>query len=558
MKNLNRYINMIAGVGLKFSLACILLLNLSCTDLLEEDPLSLATGDSYYSTAEGIQDGLKACYPPLRSYYGPERSFYLTVIGTDINTNGFGGNKNNPSFGKYDQNLLGTHAFLRVIWDNFYEGINQCNTIIGRAEEVPDLSTAEMNAAIAEARFLRAHYYFILVQQWGDVHFSLEETKGVETEAYRTPTSTIYQEGIIPDLEFAIANLPGPDAVPFGRANKGMAEALLARVQLTLSNWGEANRHANNVINNYNYALEDLDKLWDINNQENSEVIWSVQYGTDPLLNGSGSQQHNFFVWDYTRNPAMDRDIENGKPHQRFMPTNYYLDMWDPDVDARFHASFKTVWISNRTGGTINGHTVNPGDTAIRIVLHPVDDEIQKNAPYWYIDYNGEDVTTQEDKLQIGGDSRRLWPSFYKKYYDSTRPDKNNNNGSRDVIVIRLAEMYLIAAEAAIEMGNLEEAAQLVSTLRERATVPGKEAEMAVAATDMTFDFIFEERAKELGGEGHRWYDLKRRGILLERVRMYNPDGAPNIQEMHRVRPIPQTQIDRVSNPGDFPQNPGY
>ncbi len=541
----------------RLGVAFIMFFAVACNSLLEEDPLSLATGDSYYSSAEGIEAGLRACYPPLRFYYGHERSFYLTVIGTDINTNGFGGNKNNPSFGKYDQNLLGSHAFFRAIWDNFYQGINQCNTIVDRAPEVDQLSDAEKTAAIAEARFLRAHYYFILVQQWGDVHFTMEETQGVQTEAFRTPEATIYQEGIVPDLEFAISNLPSPSDVPFGRANRGMAEALMARVQLTLGNWSEANTFAKGVIENYHYQLEDLDKLWNISNQENDEVIWSVQYGTDPLLNGNGSQQHNFFVWDYTRNPAMDRDIENGKPHQRFMPTNYYLEMWDPEVDARFHASFKTVWIANRSA-EINGKMVNPGDTAIKIVLHPVDDEVQATSPYWYIDYNGEDVTTQEDKLQIGGDSRRRWPSFYKKYYDNTRPDKNNNNGSRDAIVIRLAEMYLIAAEAAIELGNKEEAAQWVTALRERALIPGRETEMAVSADGMDFEFIFEERAKELGGEGHRWYDLKRRGILLDRVRMYNPDAAPNIAEMHLVRPIPQTQIDRVSNPGDFPQNPGY
>lgn len=550
-------INITVSKVLHSFLVFILLGTVSCTKLLEEDPLSLATGEGYYTTAEGIEDGLKACYPPLRSYYGHERSFYLTVIGTDINTNGFGANKNNPSFGKYDQNLLGTHGFFSAIWDNFYRGINQCNTIVGRAVEANGMTEQSRNRAIAEARFLRAHYYFILVQQWGDVHFTMEETKGVETEAFRMPIGTIYNEGIVPDLEFAIAHLPNPADVPFGRANKGMAEAMMARVQLTIGNWGEANKYAKNVINNYNYILEDLDKLWDINNQRNDEIIWSVQYGTDPLLNGSGSQQHNFFVWDYTRNPAMDRDVENGKPHQRFMPTNYYLEMWDPEVDARFDASFKTVWIANRTA-TINDHTVNPGDTAIKIVIHPVDDEVQSNAPYWYIDYNGEDVTNQKDKLQIGGDSRRRWPSFYKKYYDNTRPDKNNNNGSRDAIVIRLAEMYLIAAEAAIELGDNAEAAQFITQLRARALIEGREADMTITADDMDFEFIFEERAKELGGEGHRWYDLKRRGILLQRVKQYNVDGAPNIKEMHLVRPIPQTQIDRVSNPGDFPQNPGY
>ncbi len=549
----------ILKTSIQLSFVLILLMQGACNSILEEDPVSLATAEGYYTTAAGIKDGVNACYPPLRDYFGPEGTFFLTVIGTDINTNGFGGVKNNPSFNNYDQNLNSTHSFFSSIWDSFYRGINQCNTIVNRAPEAEGLTDAEKSQYIGEARFLRAYYYFVLVQLWGDVHFTLDETSGVETEAYRTPVETIYDEGIVPDLEYAVANLTNPStsSMDFGRANKATAEALLARVQLTLGNWSEAEQYANNVINNYDYSLVPLDELWDYYNQENAEIIWSVQYGTDPLVNGSGNQSHNYFVWDYTRNPAMERDVTNGKPHQRFMPTNYYLDMWDPEVDARYNASFKTVWFAN-TQGVINGHTVMPGDTAIKIVLHPVDDEIQQNAPYWYIDYNGEDLTNQSDNLQIGGDSRRLWPSFYNKYYDPLRLDKNDNNGTRDFVAIRLAEMYLISAEAAMNQDKNEIAAYMITKLRARAVIQGKEAEMAVTSADIDLDFILEERAKELGGEGFRWYDLKRTGTLLQRVKQYNSDAAPNIQEYHLLRPIPQTQIDRVSNPGDFPQNPGY
>ena len=545
--------------SLQFGFSLILLAQSGCNYILEEDPVSLATSDSYYSTAIGLEDGLRACYPPLRDYYGREGTFFLTEVGTDINTNGFGGNVNNPSFNNYDQNLKATHNFFSEIWDSFYKGINQCNAIIGRAPDVEDMTEDEKAIAIGEARFLRAHYYFILVQQWGDVHFTLEESSGAVTEAVHTPVETIYNEGILPDLEYAVDNLPDPttESVDYGRANKATAEALLARVQLTIGNWAEAEVHSKNVINNYNFSLVPLDELWDMNNQRNNEVIWSVQYSTDPLVNGEGNSSFLYFNWDYTRNPAMVRDIANGRAYQRFMPTNYYLNMWDPTVDARFDASFKTVWIANTTA-VINGYTVVPGDTAIRIVLHPVDNNVQETAPYWYIDYTDQDVTNQTDKLQIGGDSRRLWPCLYKKFYDDQRTDVNATDGSRDYFVIRLAEIYLIAAEAAMEQNKNDEAAEYITTLRERAVVPGKDAEMAVTADDINLNFILEERAKELGGEGFRWYDLKRTGTLLDRVRMYNKDAAPNIQEFHLLRPIPQTQIDRVSNPGDFLQNPGY
>ncbi len=529
---------------------------LSCEGILEEDPVSLAVADSHYTTRTGIADGLKAAYPPLRSFYGREGSFFLTVVGTDIYTNGFGGQVNNPSFNNYDQNLLGIHGYFSGLWNNFYVGINQCNTIIGRTPDVSDMNENEKAVAIGEARFLRAFYYFHLVQQFGDVHFTLEETIGVETEANRTPVNTIYQDGIIPDLQFAAANLPVV-ADKYGKATKPAAEALLARVYLTIGNWSEAERLAKNVVENYNFALVvPYSELWKIENDVNEEIIWSVQYTADPLTNGPGNSAFLYFVWDYTQNPAMVRDIENGRPFQRFMPTNYFYSLWDFDSDLRFEHSFKTVWFAN-TRGTINGQVVNPGDTAIKIVIHPVDDEIQKNAPYWYIDYNNENVSTQTDPLQIGGRLRRLWPNLWK-FYDNLRPDVNATDGRRDFPVIRLAEMYLIAAEAAHKQGKNDVAVAWINQLRERAVKPGKEEQMLVRTEDINLNFILEERARELCGEMHRWYDLKRTGTLLERVRLHNYDAAPNIKEMHLVRPIPQTQIDRVSNPGSFQQNPGY
>jgi len=394
------------------------------------------------------------------------------------------------------------------------------------------------------------------VQQFGDVHFTLEETIGVETEASRVPVSTIYQDGIIPDLTYAIENLPA-EPKDYGRATKGAAEALLARVQLVQGNWSEAQRLAESVINNYSYELvTPYADLWKIENDVNSEIVWSVQYTDNPLTNGPGNSAHLYFVFDYTRNPAMVRDLENGRPFQRFMMTNYFLNMWNPKIDARWDGAFKTLWIANKTG-TINDQTVNPGDTAIFITLEAVDDAIQESVPYRYIDYENDEVSTQDNLLEIGGDGRRNFPVL-KKFLDPLRAAVNATDGRRDFPVIRLAEMYLIAAEAAFQQGNAALAADHINVIRTRAAVEGQEEAMQVSASDITLDFILDERAMELAGEMHRWYDLKRTGKLLERVRAHNADASPNIKEMHLVRPIPQTMIDRVSNPGDFPQNPGY
>lgn len=528
----------------------------ACEEVLVEEPVSLATADPYFTTPGGIEDGLKATYTTLRGLYGQQNGWFLTVTGTDIFTNGFGGIANNPHINNYSPNFLGTSGTVTAIWNNLYRGVNQCNTVINKVGNVQGISDQRRREIEGEARFLRALYYFHIVQQWGGVHFSLEETVGVETEANRTPEETFYSQGIIPDLEYAVNNLP-ENVSDYGRVHKAAAQALLARVHLTIGNWAEAEQLSSTVIDAYSYQLvKPYIELWDINNERNSEFIWTVQYSEDPLFTGPGNEGHLFFIFDYTFNPAMVRDTENGRPFQRFLPTNYLFSLYDREIDARWEGSFKTTWFAN-ISAEINGQTVNPGDTAIHIVMHPVSDEEKLSKPYWLIDYKGNWIGNVNSFQEIGTNARRNYPSLLK-FLDPLRPSINETRGRRDFPVIRLAEMYLIATEAAWRQNKNAEAAAYVNVLRERAALPGREAEMQVGPGDINLDFILEERARELIGEKFRWYDLKRTGTLLERVRTHNLDGGPNIQEFHLVRPIPQTQIDRVSNPGDFPQNPGY
>lgn len=93
--------------------------------------------------------------------------------------------------------------------------------------------------------------------------------------------------------------------------------------------------------------------------------------------------------------------------------------------------------------------------------------------------------------------------------------------------------------------------------LRKRA-IPGKENEMQISENELTIDFLLEERARELCGEQIRWFDLKRTNKLIEYVRLYNMDAKDNIQDYHMLRPIPQSQLDAITNKEEFKQNPGY
>jgi hypothetical protein len=148
-----------------------------------------------------------------------------------------------------------------------------------------------------------------------------------------------------------------------------------------------------------------------------------------------------------------------------------------------------------------------------------------------------------------------LFPTL-QKFFDTKRSDRTEPRGSRDYFVWRLADIYLMRAEANLQLGKKAEAVADVNIVRERAAFPGKKDDMKITADQLTFDFLVDERARELAGEQTRWLDLKRWGLLVDRVKKHNPQ-AQAVADKHYLRPIPQTQIDRTAG-GTFAQNPGY
>ena len=154
--------------------------------------------------------------------------------------------------------------------------------------------------------------------------------------------------------------------------------------------------------------------------------------------------------------------------------------------------------------------------------------------------------------------SSRIFPSL-NKFEDPFRLAVNDTRGSRDYLLFRLAETYLIAAEALMRDGRPAEGLPYINAVRRRAAIPGHETEMELTVGQLTLDEVLNERARELAGETMRWFDLVRTHTLLSRVKTYNwqdATGKTSIQPYHVLRPIPQTQIDRTTTP--FPQNPGY
>jgi len=541
--------------------------NQSCEKFLEEDLVSDVSASSYYTTVAGFEDAVRATYSFTKFLYGPERGFTLTVFGTDTYTNGADGGR--KALNRYDGGLNSDQSYFRDFWQRSYQGVNQANAVINRSKDLT-IDPTLLNSRIAEVRFLRGLYYYVLVRQFGDCHLTLEETEGVEIEANRTAQSDIYSQAIVPDLEFAIANLPD-EQDEYGRATKPAAEFLLAEALLTRSyksyaEGSDASRAEtlfSNVINNYGFALlDDFASLWDIDNEENSEVVWNIQNSkaqVDQGIDGEGHRGHLYFLMEYDVRPGMTRDITNGRPWKRFRPTPFALTLWDRDVDGRYDKTFKHAWISNNGGnipvwsaeeaaagyGQAGQAKFTVGDTAI--FIPGPGDEInwpqERQAATRFM------VITSDEYTE------KLFPSM-NKWIDATRPDRQKTQGQRDYVLMRLGNAHLLRAEARLKQGDTQGAADDINMIRRRGAWPGQEAAMEITAADVTLDFLLDERGRELIGEGHRWYDLTRTGKLVERVRLHNPQGAPNVQDFHIYRPIPQTQIDRTI--GGYQQNCGY
>lgn len=543
-----------------FFIVVITLGAIACTDLLNED-IRTEVGDSRFNTPAGFNEALNAAYTPLRTYYGTEMGHGMTEgYGVDIFHEGADGSHKHWNF--YGTQLNASTSWVINLWNNMYEGINIANTVLNRGQTVEGVAQDEVTVRSAEARFLRAHYYFILVQQYGPVHITTEETQGVETEASRSPISDVY-DLIVDDLETAIRDLP-IEASDYGRATQPAAEHLLARVLLTRASssaaqsgdYDRAAELAQKVINDYNFSLlDDVADVWKIGNERNEEVVWAVQYSDNVLLNGGGNSGHLYYIMTYDEMPGMNRVVEYGRPWKRFRATEFlYDDLLGPDTrdkDARYDAFFRDVYYVTKPGTyTVNGVEgveMAMGDTAIYLPGVEWTEAKKQAKPYTVIspsDYNPRDFPSVE------------------KHRDPNRADINTTAGSRDFLAFRLAETHLIAAEALfLGSGSDTDAAEHLNIVRRRAAWPGQESAMEILPTELDLDAILDERARELLGEQFRWYDLKRTGLLLERAYEHNPEvrNVGLMDERHLLRPIPQTQIDRTDGGAEaFPQNPGY
>ncbi|GAA0558023.1 RagB/SusD family nutrient uptake outer membrane protein [Chitinophaga japonensis] len=492
----------------------------SCS--LEEKDLYKPVPESIYSDAAGIGNGVTGVYSKLRELYGSQKGFTLTTMGTDIFQHGKDGGY--KFMDDYSTALNASNGYLQDLWNDCYEGINAANTILDRIDAV-EMEEAARNRYKAETRFLRAHYYYWLTLQFGDVVYTDHETKGVITDAGRTPKADIWKK-MQEDTQFAVDHLDwtAPD---YGRVTKGAALHQLARINLLLKDYEGAATAARRVIDEGPYQLLDrYADVFDYNNQQNAEIVFAVQYINNALFNGSGNQGHAFFTPAYDQFAGLKRDAaQGGRPYTRFRPTAFFRNLFDSN-DSRFDVTFRICWFYNNSATLPAGRQL--GDTVIWETSPGVMSTIAPNT----------------DNMHWG----------VKKHDDATRASVQDLAGFRDFFVFRLSETYLLAAEALLLAGRPDDAVPYFNAVRARAAKPGTTLPL-ITAGELNMDTMLDERARELGGEELRWMDLARTGKLVERVKLHNPNAA-NIKAYHVLRPIPQAQRDLSTVP--FPQNEGY
>ena len=527
-----------------------------CVDLTEK-PVTQITS-TYYSTPAGFEGAVNAMYTPMRTFWPDQRGATFTVFGTDEYQKGADGSY--KFFNDYTAQLNADVDYVRDTWFDFYKGINTANTVIAAAPTV-NLADATKNVRVGEAKFLRALYYFTLVRTFGDIPLYTAPTPGVTTETSREPAAKVYEQ-IIKDLLEAEAALPDK-ASQFGRADRPAVQHLLGEVYLTRAgaatsspDFALAAAKLTAVANNPRFSLVPrYADLWRIDNENNSEVVFSIQFTADPLTTGTGNKLHLYWTAAYDLEPGMQRDILNGRPFRRWRQTKWLLGLWDRTIDSRYEDMHKVVWISNNPNNIPKDASgkakFTVGDTAIYMPGLPTIPAAMRAATRYKL--YGEDEYTDA-----------MFPNL-SKYLDPTRTSTNQEEGQRDHPIFRLANTYLMLAEALIRDGKVTEGLVWINKVRTRAAKPGQAAAMQVTAATLAtsasgpepIEWILDERARELTGETTRWFDLKRTGRLVSRVKKWNPAGAANIQEFHNLRPLPNAEI-LNSTGANMKQNPGY
>lgn len=554
---MKKYINI-----LKITLLTVIVFSfslISCKkNFLDEKVLSNFTPDALNDSLafEAAIAGIQSQYMLWHTYKEdpPGNQGWLTIwqIGTDV--------AYNKAVADFDplsvpytnyENLTSNDESAGFAWTWGYNLINNCNAVISNIEK-PSLVIGDANrkSIKAEASFFRAVAYNTLATLFGGVPIITEPVAGPKTDFTRAPLADV-NALIISDLTFAKANLPVIESVRknskgkmYGRANTAMASQLLAEVYLRTGQNALAESECDAVINSGNFSLttsrfgikstqpgDVFSDMFIMGNQRrsqgNREGIWVIEIENPrTIVGGAGPSSSSIFpgysfgiteyrrIWGsryYQQAGMLLCDSLGGRGISRIALTSWFLNnLYGPNDMRNSKYNIRRNYYYNDPSFPLYGQLVVPG---------PNVDTVRKIVP-------------QTNK----------WNEF-----DPTNP---TGGSIKDIYVMRLGETYLLKAEAQFKEGKLPEAAATLNILRARANAE------PITASDVTMDFILDERARELIAEENRRMTLMRTGTLLERV-VGRGMGITGLTSKNLLLPIPLSEI-QLNKDAGLEQNPGY
>ncbi len=537
-------------------LIIVVLFGTSCTDYLTEDNRSTITTEEYYATTSGYEALVNACYSTLRELYSDmnfdndnQKNYTsmqgLSLLGTDLFCTGNLADQNDILDGYYL--LTPDHSAVDLLFTNCYKSIQLHNVALSWAGKT--VQTEKIPTRVAEVRFVRAYMYYILLEFFGGV--------SIIEEAFDTPIASFPRDSeedvyafIIKELTEIKDVLPAqPEAV--GRVSKGAVEHLLALVHLSrgyatyaaADDFQKAEDYATSVIGSGNYGLlTDFTEVFKIGNEDNREIVFAIQFDRGSLINGIGGHRAHVPGGSYS-------SATPGWPYRsgQIRPTDQCYLQYNAN-DARYAGSFMVNKYDPYYDFYDDGKA--PEDKIITDVYPHASIEYDSANPpptnWVFLDEYTVFVPSNEEW------ERKNYP-WIRKFDDPLAVTQYDN--SRDFFLFRLAETYLIRAEAKIKQGKSGD--DDIYEVRKRS--------WDVRPVNATIDTLLDERGRELMGECKRWIDLRRTGTLEARVSQHNPSvgryldlgqdpfkgGAKALR-----RPIPTNVIIRDVN--GYDQNPGY
>lgn len=465
-------------------------------------------------------------------------------VGTDI---AYAGQQQGIEVPYYNYALLNSNdGAASFTWNWAFRMINNANIIIRNVEDptVTSLSQAGKNTVNGEARFFRAYAYNILATCFGDVPLVKEPLTAPKTDFVRAPLADV-NALIEEDLRFAGENLPDVDNVKanskgkmYSRANKAMAQQLLAEAYLRIGKNEQAEQQARAVINDGKFSLT-TSRFGVKANQPGDPFSDMFIYGNQRRSQGN---REAIWVMEMEHPGTIVGGITNNPQQRR---------VWGP-----FFVGVTGMKLADSIGGRGLGR--------LRLNNHVIYDvygqEDMRNSPYnfrrqfWYNDPS-RPATYGKPVPYAGFDTIFRIAPHTTKWYQFDPKDEFGFAMIKDIPLMRLGETYLLLAEALFKQGRLAEAAEALNIIRGRSNAS------AITASDVTLDFILDERIRELVGEENRRMTLMRTGTLVDRAVRYNSVSPVNqltgIENKHLLMPVPQSEIN-LNKDAVLQQNPGY